>query len=129
VLHLADDRTRVIVAHSLGSVVAYEACFRLRHSLPLLVTIGSPLGLANVVYQRLRPQPPVFPPLVRRWVNIADRNDVVAAEPDLRRFFGAVPPEAVFEAVAVTNGKDAHKAESYLTAVEVGRAIGEALAG
>src|SRR5262245_23975569 len=65
VLDLVDDRTVVIVAHSLGSVVAYEACFALKRPLPLLVTVGSPLGLSNIVYQRLRPQPPVFPPLVR----------------------------------------------------------------
>src|SRR5262245_59422217 len=62
VLGLVDDQTKVIVAHSLGSVVAYEACMRMTRPLPLLVTIGSPLGLSTVVYPRLRPQPPVFPP-------------------------------------------------------------------
>jgi hypothetical protein len=128
ILELVDDRTRVIVAHSLGSVVAYETCFCLKRPLPLLVTIGSPLGLANVVYHRLRPQPPVFPPLGRRWVNVSDRNDVVAAEPDLGRFFGAVPEGAVFDAAGIVhNGRDAHSASAYLTAVQVGRPVGEAL--
>jgi hypothetical protein len=130
VLRLVDEGTRVIVGHSLGSVVAYEACFRLPRPLRLLVTIGSPLGLATIVRPRLQPQPPVFPPLVRRWVNFADRNDVVAAEPDLRHIFGAVPEGAVFEpAGRVDNGRDAHRAESYLTAAVVCRPVGEALSG
>lgn len=128
ILDLADGKTRVIVAHSLGSVVAYEACFALQRPLPLLVTIGSPLGLRGVVYDRLRPRPPVFPPMVRRWVNIADFNDVVAAEPDLGRFFGRVPAEAVFESAGrVFNGRDAHHAESYLTDRLIGTAIGTTL--
>jgi hypothetical protein len=128
ILELVDERTRVFVAHSLGSVVAYETCFRLERPLPLLVTIGSPLGLANVVYHRLRPQPPVFPALVKRWVNVSDRNDVVAAEPDLGRFFGAVPEGAVFYGAGIVhNGRDAHSASAYLTAIQVGRPVGEAL--
>src|SRR6516225_8981118 len=49
--------------HSLGSVVAYEATQELEHPLPLLITLGSPLGLNTIVYQRLRPQPPSFPPM------------------------------------------------------------------
>jgi ATP-dependent exoDNAse (exonuclease V) alpha subunit len=67
-------------------VVAYEAAQRMTQPLPLLLTLGSPLGLQTIVYQRLRPQPPGFPPKVRRWVNIADRNDFIAAEPDLKGF-------------------------------------------
>jgi hypothetical protein len=128
VLELLDEKTQVLVAHSLGSVVAYEACFQLKRPLPLLVTIGSPLGLAKVVYERLRPQPPVFPPQVRRWVNVADRNDIVAAEPALGRFFGDVPEGARFDSDwTVKNGRDAHSAKAYLTAVEVGRPVGQTL--
>jgi hypothetical protein len=124
---LVDGRTTVIVAHSLGSVVAYEVCFSLGRPLPLLLTFGSPLGLRTIVYDRLRPNPAVFPPMVRRWVNVADRNDLVAAEPDLGRFFGEVPSGAKFEQLTVTCGRDAHRAVSYLTAVAVGRAVGETL--
>jgi hypothetical protein len=135
VLGLVGEETRAIVAHSLGTVVAYEACFHLekklprgRH-LPLLVTLGSPLGLANIVYHKLIPRPAVFPPQVRRWVNIADLNDVVAAEPDLRPYFGSVPEAALFESASrVHSGRDAHRAESYLTAALVGRPVSEALA-
>jgi pimeloyl-ACP methyl ester carboxylesterase len=64
VARLVGPDTRVLVGHSLGSVVAYEAAHRLAQPLPLLVTIGSPLGLRTIVYERLRPQPPGFP---RGW--------------------------------------------------------------
>jgi hypothetical protein len=92
VARLIDPDTRVLVGHSLGSVVAYEAAHRLDQPLPLLVTIGSPLGLRTVVYERLRPQPPAFPPQVGRWVNVADRDDFVAAAPDLTRLFATGQP-------------------------------------
>jgi pimeloyl-ACP methyl ester carboxylesterase len=58
VTDLIGPETRVIIGHSLGSVVAFEAAHFLQQPLPLLVTLGSPLGLQNIVYQRLRPQPP-----------------------------------------------------------------------
>jgi hypothetical protein len=130
VLALCGPETRVLVGHSLGSVVAYEAAHRLNRPLPLLVTLGSPLGLQTVVYQRLRPQPPSFPPPVRRWVNVADRNDVVAAEPDLRALFGDRMPEgAAFEAaVTVDNGPEPHRGLFYLGKGEVGRPVGDCLA-
>ena len=60
-----DEDTRVIVGHSLGSVVVYESAHRLPRPLPLLVTLGSPLGLRTIVKDRLRP-PPSFP---RAWSN------------------------------------------------------------
>lgn len=45
VLDLVDDRTRVVIAHSLGSIVAYEAVHQRDAPLPLFVTLGSPLGI------------------------------------------------------------------------------------
>jgi hypothetical protein len=90
--------TRVLIGHSLGSVIAYEAAHELDQPLPLLITLGSPLGLRSVVYERLRPQPPGFPPSVARWVNLAGRDDFIAAEPNLIGLFGAGAPPAAFEA-------------------------------
>ncbi len=61
VAKLIDPDTRVLVGHSLGSVVAYEAAHRLAQPLPLLVTLGSPLGLRTIIYERLRPNRPASP--------------------------------------------------------------------
>lgn len=123
---LIGPEPKIIFGHSLGSVVAFEAAHFLQQPLPLLVTLGSPLGLRNIVYQRLRPQPPVFPPQVRRWVNIADRDDLVAAEPNLEVLFGAGKPEgALFECgYTVDNGAEPHNSSFYLGKREVGAPVG-----
>jgi hypothetical protein len=128
VLNLVEGDTRVIVAHSLGSVVAYECAHRLAQPLPLLLTLGSPLGLRTIVIDRLRP-PPSFPPRVGRWMNVADREDVVAAEPDLRpRFASDLPASSQFEGIIVDNGSAPHSPVHYLGKFAVGRAISQALA-
>ncbi|MGH7965543.1 MAG: hypothetical protein ACRERD_27650 [Candidatus Binatia bacterium] len=126
---LVDAETKIVIGHSLGSVVAYEAAQRLTHPLPFLLTIGSPLGLETIIYQRLRPQPPGFPPLVRRWVNVTDRNDLVAAEPDLFRMLsGALPANALFECgYTVDNGAEPHRADFYLAKMQIGKPVGETL--
>ena len=50
--------TGVVVAHSLGSVVAYEVlCAKTDLAVPSFVTLGSPLGLPNLVFDRLEPKP------------------------------------------------------------------------
>jgi hypothetical protein len=116
--------TRVVVAHSLGSVVAYEAlCTVPGHLVRALVTLGSPLGIGNLVFDRLDPAPvdgrgewPGSEGLV--WTNVADGGDVVALEKDLRGRFG----DRVCTAV-VHNGAHAHDATSYLTDKLTGVAI------
>ena len=126
---LVDAATRVVIGHSLGSVVAYECAHQLSHPLPLLVTIGSPLGLSTIVTQRLSP-PPSFPAKVAVWLNVANREDVVAAEPDLRPLFAQdAPASSRFEGIWLNEPhKDRHRAETYLGRIAVGRAVVPALA-
>ncbi len=129
VVSLIGPETKVLLGHSLGSVVAFEAAHMIARPLPLLLTIGSPLGLHTIIYQRLRPQPPSFPPHVKRWMNVADRDDYVAAEPDLIPMFSdGMPADATFESgFTVDNGAQPHNADFYLSKAEVGRAVGETL--
>jgi hypothetical protein len=121
--------TKVIIGHSLGSVVAYEAAHLMRHPLPLFVTIGSPLGLDTIIYPKLRPQPPTYPSKALRWVNIADSDDLVAAEPDLTSFFSnGIPPTARFEgAHTADNGAEPHNPHFYLSKAQFGKPVGETL--
>ncbi|NKQ52900.1 serine peptidase [Amycolatopsis sp. K13G38] len=76
---VAAHRPDVIVAHSLGSVVAYETLWaHEEHEVDLLVTLGSPLAMPSVL-DRLRPGGDAGrPPGVKRWVNLADVADIVA---------------------------------------------------
>jgi hypothetical protein len=127
VFKLIGPETKVLIGHSLGSVIAYEAAHLMHQPLPLLLTLGSPLGLQTIIYQRLQPQPPGFPPWVHRWVNIADRDDFIAAEPDLEGLFSAgIPTGASFEGgYTVDNGAEPHNSDFYLGKAQVGREIGK----
>ncbi|MEU0271666.1 hypothetical protein [Streptomyces sp. NPDC006307] len=121
--------TRAVYAHSLGTVVAYEALHRLDAPLPLLVTFGSPLGLRTIVRERVRPQPPCAPPQVARWVNVADRDDYIVASMNLRKVLTG-PCEALEETRKVSNpGLDAHPAVKYLGHDETVLPLAEALRG
>ncbi|MEV5414337.1 hypothetical protein AB0K60_36560 [Thermopolyspora sp. NPDC052614] len=86
---------QVLIAHSLGSVVAYETMWANPElDIELLITLGSPLGMHNVVFERLIPTPlggrGQRPPNVARWVNIADKDDIVATPPALGGCFTGV---------------------------------------
>ncbi|MFF3247753.1 hypothetical protein ACFYWY_29445 [Streptomyces sp. NPDC002870] len=55
---IARHQPRIVIAHSLGSVVAYEALHAHPELQPeLFLTLGSPLALPRVVFQRLIPTP------------------------------------------------------------------------
>ncbi|WP_053171103.1 hypothetical protein [Streptomyces sp. SBT349] len=109
---LAEAAPRVVIAHSLGSVVAYEALHAHPHPpVELLITLGSPLGMPDVVHDRLVPAPPGHrPPGVRRWVNIADPGDLVALPRHLATRFAGV--DADVETTIATF--DFHKVTHYL---------------
>lgn len=128
VVKLIGPETKIIIGHSLGSIVAYEAAHLMTQPLSLLLTLGSPLGLQTIVYQRLRPQPPCFPPNIRLWTNIADREDFIAAEPDLKGLFGTpLQATSTFKNYVVDNGAAPHKADSYLSKTQVGEAVGRVI--
>ncbi|MFF7935882.1 hypothetical protein [Streptomyces sp. NPDC007940] len=117
--------TRVVVGHSLGSVVAYEAlCAHPRWPVRALLTVGSPLGIRNLVFDRLLPggtgKPGDWPGGVRQWTNLADESDTVALVKDLRPLFG----DRVVSKV-VHNGARAHDATRYLNTPEAGRAVSD----
>lgn len=123
--HLDAD-TVALIGHSLGSVVAYEAAHRHARPLPVLITLGSPLGIRNIVYERTRPQPPAAPPRVRRWINVADRDDLVAATLDLTSHFPGA--DGILEnTYTVDNGAQPHDATFYLAKKTVADTLAQAL--
>ncbi|MEU1405167.1 hypothetical protein ABZ471_22900 [Streptomyces sp. NPDC005728] len=83
-----DSPTTVLVAHSLGSIVAWETLHEGPVPVRLLVTLGSPLGMRTVVRPRLVPQPPCTPDRVGAWLNFFDHDDPVAVRPRLEDDFG-----------------------------------------
>lgn len=128
VLDLIGPQTRLVIGHSLGSVVAYEALHRTE--LPVaLVTLGSPLALQSIIYPLLRPQPPTVPTALTRWENVADRDDLVAAHLDLAPYFPPAPGRDVVPTThpELDNGSSPHDVANYLTKKSVGRIIAESL--
>ncbi|WP_078622425.1 hypothetical protein [Streptomyces sp. NRRL S-244] len=122
--------TRVIVGHSLGSIVSYEAlCAHPEWPVHTFVTLGSPLGIPNLVFDRLLPEPysgkGIWPGNVRAWTNLCDRHDVVALTKRLSPLFS--DGDNVVRDVLINNGWQAHAIESHLTAAETGNAIAEGL--
>lgn len=115
---------RVVIGHSLGSVVAFE--FVRQHpdyQVDLLLTLGSPLGLHTV--RALMPTPDYgaerIPPNVTRWVNVRDPRDPVACAGALTGCWPGITDHTV------DNQGDAHSVIRYLGKWRTGAAVLAAL--
>jgi pimeloyl-ACP methyl ester carboxylesterase len=122
---LQGDEPVVMVAHSLGTVVAYNV-LRARPEpgrVRRLVTLGSPLALGGM---RRFLNPLVYPPPVAHWFNAYDRRDVVALRPlDDDHFSVGQPIENYSDVVNYT--QNCHGIEGYLSDPVVASRIAEAL--
>ena len=121
---LVDEGTRVIVAHSLGSVLSYIALSNHPDwNVDTYVTLGSPLaapaleGLAKTFVEDFG----AWPGSVKRWVNVRALDDK-ACTVSLAERFGANVEEVV-----VDNGHRAHAPEPYLNSAVTGEVIAAAL--
>jgi len=121
VAHTMAGGPRILIGHSLGSVVAFE--YVRQHpeqSLDLLLTLGSPLALRMI---RSHMPDPAYgaangkPPNVATWVNIRDPRDPVACAGGLEPWWAAV------EDHEVDNQSDAHSVERYLGKKATGEAL------
>jgi pimeloyl-ACP methyl ester carboxylesterase len=126
-----DTETRVIVAHSLGAIVAYEALQRFGGTprwanVATLVTLGSPLGMPKLIFDQLRPRPEAgrgrWPAGIIRWTNIAADSDVLALPDRIQPLFGGALAD-----IGVNRDATAHDALPYLTAAATCHAIADGL--
>jgi hypothetical protein len=123
----------VIVAHSLGTILAYDILSEVgmaERDVRLLVTVGSPLGIGNVrVRLRDRRGPGRIPPSIRQWWNFADPNDLVPMLGyTLRDKFD--PRDWIHEPAAVNNrASNNHAFTGYLSIGRVRTTVRDALAG
>jgi hypothetical protein len=77
----AGSRPIMLIAHSMGSIVAYDVLRAAGRTLPGLriahfVTLGSPLGLTEI--KEIVARPLRVPECVARWSNFADPRDYAA---------------------------------------------------
>jgi alpha-beta hydrolase superfamily lysophospholipase len=122
------ERPLVVVSHSLGTVVAYEALHEYEGAVPVWVTLGSPLALGAVVLDRLVPRPASCPANVASWLNFWDRDDIVVGRPHLANWIQ--PSKSGVKAVTervTSRGLWTHTATKYLEHGTVARPVIEAL--
>lgn len=122
----------IIVAHSLGTVVAYHLLASLQRratppEVPLLVTLGSPLGMQEVQDELRRLLGGSLPRLdcVSRWLNVSDRLDPVAVDAKLSGEFHCAGPleDIVGLNVNADSPRHPHSATGYLQHREVRKRI------
>ena len=123
---LLDGQPCVIVAHSLGTIVAYRVLSALAGNVDVrgFVTLGSPLGLTTV-RNHLTP-PLVMPAGVKSWLNAFDPRDVVALQPLDATTWNIKPPiENQGDVDNYTNNR--HGISGYLDDAKVARWIASLL--
>jgi len=120
------DEPFVVVAHSLGTIIAYDVLREdasRRLQVPLLVTVGSPLGVREI--QDVVTAPLEVPACVGAWLNASDARDVVALDHTLRPEYA--PPERVSDVMVVNRSANHHGIRDYLAAGAVRDAVHGAL--
>jgi len=133
-LAAAKGRPVTLVAHSLGSVIAYEVLATLKAAdvnLTALVTLGSPLGVAEI-QDLLEPADGRIPAVVRRWHNFADPADPVALAPQLATDFHGSHTDISDELLIASDtrwlwGFSAHAAAGYLAQPQVRAVVTDAM--
>ena len=139
----ADGDRVLVIGHSMGTVIAYDALWELTHleshpgKVDLFLTLGSPLGM-HFVQDRLlgfqRNDRQRFPCNIRNWINIAAHGDLTALDPEVRNDFLPMIEQGCIESIedrhrGVFNyfrsekGLNEHRSYGYLVEQHVARAI------
>jgi hypothetical protein len=134
----------MLIAHSMGSIIAYDV---LTHGLADLkvdnfITIGSPLGFSLVMQKILLEQnkgsikdtkAKTPDNIIRKWINYSDLEDKVAMNYDLADDFEANKRNILPEDIIVQNNyvyqenRNPHKSYGYLRTPQLAQAISEFL--
>jgi hypothetical protein len=124
----------IVVAHSLGTVVAYNLLRREGHrrgwNVPLLITVGSPLGVGEIRKTLRKLESPLrCPECASAWFNALDERDVVALYPLDTTCFPLDPVKPAIEnKTDVRNHtRNRHGIAGYLDDAEVAKRIHDAL--
>lgn len=137
---LAEGYRVLVIGHSLGSVITYDALWELTHlesnpgKVDLFLSLGSPLGMSYVQDRLLGYRQRRFPCNIRRWVNIAAHGDLTALDPRVRNDFVSMIEQgcvetiedlrrSVFTYFRNEKGLNVHRSYGYLVEQHVARTI------
>jgi hypothetical protein len=137
----------LLIGHSLGSVIAFDALWQLTHErsdrrkVDLFLTIGSPLA-TRFIRRGLRGADRAgaarYPANVRRWVNFAAVGEITALRPMRPAFASMIDlglVDTIEDHMNIYNhfrgdiGLNVHKSYGYLAQRDVAGCIGEWLEG
>ena len=127
---LASPAPKVVVAHSLGTIVTYDVLSQpdlAGLKVDVLFTLGCPLGIGNV-QQRLRDgagKPNPVPTQIAAWSNYSDPFDPVALEHTLRDEFKP-PPNFAHDESVNNQARNNHDLTGYLKIPLIAQAIAAA---
>ncbi|MCX4539559.1 hypothetical protein [Streptomyces sp. NBC_01565] len=105
-----DGGRLVVVSHSLGTIVAYEALREEQRDVDLLVTVGSPLAITEI--RDALAKPPAVPAGVSAWCNASDPRDLVALDHTLRPEYA--PADRVSDHLVTNDSGNHHGIREYL---------------
>jgi pimeloyl-ACP methyl ester carboxylesterase len=132
--HVLRPDTRVVIGHSLGSVIAYEGLCLWKHHVDTFVTVGSPIATPRLILQPMRerlarllalPTAQALPwPSVKEWRNVFASADVWSVPVTrLAPIFDARIVDVEVMHGMPTRPVETHKLTSYLRHVELLEAI------
>ncbi len=142
---LAQGERVLIIGHSMGSVIAYDALWELTHvekipqRVDLFLTMGSPLGMRFTQARLMGAQeqgPRRYPHNIRRWVNVTAHGDLTALDPVLGDDFKSMLKLGLIESIIDINrgifnyfrndrGLNVHRSYGYLVNPNVGKVIAQ----
>jgi hypothetical protein len=102
------QRPILLIAHSMGSVIAYEALWQMSRAnreaiqVDLFLTLGSPLG-QRYIQKCLKGRDAIgnvrYPNNIRRWVNLTSVGDLTAINPILQKGFAEMLQAGLVESI------------------------------
>jgi len=138
----------MLIGHSLGTVIAYDALWELSHMEGVkgkvdFLTLGSPMGM-HYIQRRLLGMnnhgKKSYPYLIRHWINISAEGDVTALNQNMKEGFKSMLKLGLVESIedhchGIYNyfrsdeGLNCHRSYGYLVSPAVGSVIAGKLKG
>lgn len=112
------DGPVVVVAHSLGSIIAYDVLREQQFAgleLALFMTVGSPLGVTEV--QDLVARPLQVPAAAAAWRNVCDGLDMVALDKTVKDEY--TPADRITDFLVRNTSPNHHGIREYLSTAPV----------